>query len=75
MHSRNGSLKYRPQLPPTMPWGFTPSPDYSGLGLGTNLIRVIVSHGYGVLARALCASRPHLSDHTKKTAADNEWVV
>jgi len=47
MHSRNGSLKHRPQLPPTMPWGFTPSPDYSGLGRGTNLIRVIVSHDYG----------------------------
>ena len=65
MHSRNGSLKYRPQLPPTMPWGLTPSPDYSGLGPGTNLIRVIVSHGYGVLAKALCASRPTCSDHTK----------
>jgi len=30
MHSRNGSLKHRPQLPPTLPWGFTPAPDYFG---------------------------------------------
>ena len=57
-----------------MPRGFYPFARFPGLGRGTNLIRVIVSHGYGFLARALCASRPHKFHHTK-AAADNESLV
>jgi hypothetical protein len=74
MRDRNGSLKLGPQLPPTMPRGFYPFARFPGLGRGTNVIRVIVSHGYRFLARALHASRPHNSDHTK-AAADNESLV
>ena len=63
-------MKHGPQYPPTMPWGFlAPSPDYSGLGPGTKLIRVIVSHGYGFLARATTALATDSLDQTK-TAAD-----